>query len=306
MIYARLLSLGQINKRTTEIVIAEKPEKSKVKKGVAITAGILATTSQVAFTEATYVGITRLFPETTSPAAIAAAAIAAAFSLLPNVGFGFSTGYQATHAIASKHKPLADLYFAKTRIAIKCTIDFLALFAGGTSFSVAMNAEKDLATVTSMNSTLNEFLKWTIAPISYTTGAVVTAYYMLCLCVEILCYFAQRCTDEHIRRLFTFVAETRHMHTVLHETTEANYLEILRWKLTGQSELSDVLHCIFENRMSTKEYLKTQSDVNVHQIIMVDAQSTPKYRLLSSLFKPVENTDESTDEKRDLKVVSIV
>ena len=270
-IYARILSLATSNNDIED----PEPPQSCPKKAFSHALGLYLTASQVAFTEQTYAGIVRLFGDTTAAPAIAAGSTAGLFSILPNVGFGYISGMGAANLMTSTNLPLAKLYFAKTRTALQSAIGVLSLLAGGTSFTVAMRADQDLTDLAGITGVLKSCLDGLYGTISYSTGSIITAYYALRLCDEILIYFAQRCADANTRRLFTFVMQARHLQTVLAETTEENYLEILRWKMTGKTELSDLLHGIFNDRMTATQYQRTQEDVNTERKIMRDRPKPP-------------------------------
>jgi len=280
-IYARILNLAAYD----EAIVQTKQHIPGAQKAFAIALGLFVTTSQAAFVEQTYVGISRLFEDSGSTPAIATGSTAALFALLPNVGFGFTTGYQAANAMTSNHIPLAKEYLSKTREALKAAIAVLSLFASGTLFTLAMKADTDLTNLANATGTLKSCLDVVFGTISYTAGNVITAHYMLKLCDEILIYFAQRCADPEIRRLFTFVMSTMRMHRALAEATDEHYLEILRWKMTGKSALSDLLHHIFSNRMQPEQYKKTKADVNKRHIIMRDQFALTDYQSSDSFIE---------------------
>ena len=288
-IYARLLNLAKpISTGTSTaagITIQEEHDQSKSKKALAIALAAYINVSQLNFIEATYAGINRLFGDTTSTLAITTGVIAAAFSVLPNGGFGYTTGFGIANALTTNNIPLAKLYLTKTREAIKYTIDILALFSSSTSLTLAMATNTDLVNLTGLTGTLKEGLTLLNCTIGYTTGAMVTAYYMQRLCDEILIYLSQRCADKNVRRLFTFVIETRRMIKILGETSEENYLEILRWKLTDNTDLTILLPSIFANRMTSAQYHKTQTDVNTTSKVLKDRSDLPAFRTTKSFVK---------------------
>jgi hypothetical protein len=286
-IFARMLNLA----RPAQSAVAVEPVKiqqahpqSTTQQVLANALGVYITIGQINYSEATYSGISHLFSDTSSPQAITTGAIAALFSLLPNVGFGFYTGTKTANAVMTDNVPLAKLYMSKTREILKYTIDFISLFAGGTTMAVAMDASADYVTLTHMKETLSAILKVSQGLVAYTGGAIVDAYYTQRLCDEILIYLAQRCGDENTKRLFTFVLETRRLHKILWETNEENYLELLTWKMEGNTELSDLMHIVFDNRMSDGQYNKTQQDLNKISKVMKDRIQLPHYQVIPSFF----------------------
>lgn len=306
-LYARLLNLAKpdstIAQDDDEIKIQEEASSSCPKKAFAIALGSYMTVTQLAFTEATYAGISRLFSDTSSAPAISSGAVAAAFSVLPNFGFGFFSGYHAANAITSSDMPFAKLYLSKTREALKYTIYIISLFAGGTAFTLAMSADADLTNLAGITDTLKSALDWFTGIVSYSTGVIITAYYALRLCDEILIFLAQRCADEETRRLFTFVLETRHMHKIISESSDENYLAILRWKLTSCKELSSLLHCLFKDRLSEAEYNKVQADTNESRILLKDWRTISDFETTDSFVHETPEWQEQHSGLRRRKCV---
>lgn len=283
--YARLTSLAEPAKTSPDTIQVQQDHPETCgQKAAAFALGAYIAAGQVNYTEATYAGISGLFNDSSSATAITAGTAAAAFSLLPNIGFGYNAGSSAARTMMSDDVPLARLYLTKTREILKHTINFISLFAGGTAFTVSVDAAAEYASIMKMKDTLTDILKISEGFVGYTGSSIMCAYYTQRLCDEVMIFLSMRLGDERIKRLFTFVLEARRLHKSLAETNEENYLELLRWKMEGASELSNQLHCIFDSRLSDKEYAKVRADVNKTRTIMKDRAALPHYQLMPSFF----------------------
>ena len=283
-IYARMMNLAKPLADSESIQIQEPERVSNARAAAGIALGLYVAAGQINYTESTYIGISGLFSNSSSKWAITSGTIAAAFSLLPNVGFGYAAGSGAADAMLGDNVPLAKLFMSKTREVLKHTINFISMFAGGTAFTVSVAAAKEYAKIMHMKTTLKNILTITEGVVAYTGSSIICAYYTMRLCDEILIYLAQRCGDEQIKRLFVFVLETRRLHKALSDTNEENYLSLLKWKLEGNTELSELFHCVFDNRLSEGEYNKVQQDVNTNGMMLKNRNNLPHYQLIPSFF----------------------
>ncbi len=285
-IYARLLNLAKPAQEVAadEIKIQQEYHQPTLQQVIANSLAVYMTLGQINYTEGTYHGISHAFKDSGSAPAIATGSLAALFSVLPNVGFGYSSGTAIANSVMTDNVPLAKLYLSKTREILKYTIGVISLFAGGTTMAVSLNAAIGYAQLTHMKEKLTDILKITESVVGYSGGVMIDAYYTMRLCDEILIYLAQRCGDEPTKRLFTFTLEMRRLHKILGDMNNENYLEMLRWKMEGNTELSNILHVIFDNRMSEGEYLKTQQDLNKNGVIVRNRGLLPHYQVIPSFF----------------------
>jgi len=285
--YARLLNLAKpvtCAPNAETIQVQEKHEQPLEDKILANALGVYVTIGQINYSESTYTGIAQLFNDPGSSVATTISSFATAFSLLPNGGFGFSTGSHAANSLLLNNKPLAALFLSKSRELLKHTINVISLFCGGSSLAVSLTASADIAQLTKMSSNLKEVLTVLDGFIAYSGAAIICAYYTQCLCDEILIYLAQRCAHEPTKKLFTFVLETKRLIHVLDETNDENYLELLQWKMRGETGLSKLLHSIFDNRLSEANYIRVQQDVNRRTVAMKDRLCLPHYQRIPSFF----------------------
>lgn len=138
------------------------------------------------------------------------------------------------------------------------------------------------------------------ASVCFIGTGLVNGYYMLNALDQVLIYFARRCANEDIQRLYSFVIEMREMHNVLLEITEDNYLKLLAWKMDADSSesnnLSHLMHSIFDERLNDREYARLQRDINIEKLIVRDRSHLQlrEYTVMKSYF------DQYADDQKRL------
>lgn len=244
-----------------------------------------------------------------TPTSITEGVTLALLSLLPFIGLGYNAGKSVGNAMFSDDVSLAKLYFPKLRNALKAFISVIngLLLAGGTNIKVNNEYFPKLFDLIKIAGAFTEYLNIALALIGGASASIVNGYYTFLLIDDLLLYFALRCGNEDVKRLFNFVLETRKLYGVLSSMTEENYLELLAWKMQvnllsanevntisfGQSansnrpqasilgeetekrtqaytDLSQLLHAIFDARLSESEYIKLQRDLNKEHKIVKD------------------------------------
>jgi hypothetical protein len=261
--YGFLLSLSQLDKeKSAQIKIDPNPSASRVNQ-FAINGIIgLCVGNELMFSERSGVITANMFHDPLSPSAITTGLTAALLSLLPCIGFGYLGGKGAGQAFTSNNVPLQHLFAPRTRQALKWLVGFVALSSGGTSFSLAYAAANDFTGIAKIANPLKDIVELIFAGSCYVGGAIEFSYYFFCLLDEILLYFARRCGDQSIQRVFEFVLKARQFQGLLGEIKEEHYLSILKWKLipslnidgTKDTDLSDLLCTLLASRLSDTDY----------------------------------------------------
>ena len=304
-IYVHLLNLAKpaqpLQENIDSVLVQEYPAKTCREKAVPVIMGIPPGIAEATFAEASGVGVARLFSNPTSPQAITAGISSAIFALLPAVGFGYTAGANAGKLMTSRHAALAHLALPKTREALKWLLNIVSVFGGGTVFTVASNAVLDLSGAANIQGPLRTILQFSLGGFCYAGAAIENGYYSLRIVDEIILYFAQRCGDEKIRRLVSFIIEMRKLSNTLAEMTEENYLELLKWKIritpslcASDVTLSALLHSIFANKLSEAEYKKLQHDLNDTEEIVKNRTTVAGYSL-NRLFKKEEDENKQSE-----------
>lgn len=247
--------------------------------------GVLGFECGSPFTIVAAISINNLVPGHTSLKSMMATLPIVLLDLLPMFGYGYLGAYKAGAAMTSSDVPLAEIFNPRLRTSLKWLINFVSLFSGGATFSTAHTVGHQFSDFSKIAAPFKEILSLTYAATASMGGAILNGYYTLCLLDEVLTYFAERCGNEEVKGLFALVLETRKLISVLNTTTEANYLALLKWKLSDPT-LSELLHSIFDNRLSEGEYKKLQRDVNSELVIFVkDREQLPHYHLIPSFFE---------------------
>jgi hypothetical protein len=140
-----------------------------------------------------------------------------------------------------------------------------------------------------IKSALEDFIEMSFASVCFIGTGLVNGYYMLNTLDQILIYFAERCGNKEIQRLYSFVAEMRSMHIVLLEMNQDTYTNLLAWKMKvndgERDDLSILLHAIFDERMSEKEYVELQADVNTSEQIIKNRSLITPSKVIRSYFE---------------------
>ena len=283
-IYARILNLARPNANAAAVPVQEMHEKTTTEKVLPKGIGALSAFSQVGFIEYAGVGTAAIFHHSTSPGAISAGLVAALLALLPGVGFGYLGGSHAGRAMLSDDNPLSCLNAPKTREALKWLLQFVSALAIGNIFTFTYEAVSNFTHAAKIKGPLEDIIKAVTIGACYVGSSIAIGYYLLCLLDDILIYFAQRCGDEKIQRLYAFVLEMRKLESLTAEMNAENYLELLKWKLQGQAELSDLMHGVFDNRLSESEYEQLKNDLNTSTTILRDRTTLSHYNLMPSFF----------------------
>jgi len=258
-----------------------------------VTTGVTATLAELSFMETGGVGVARLLNQGASPAAISAGIATALLALLPCVGFGYTAGYEAGKSMLTQKIPLAEIFNEKVRDALKWLLHFISFFAGSTFFTLGYSAVNDFTSAIKLKGPLEYILQIFIPSICFIGGAIENDYYTFLLLDEILIYFAQRCGDENIKRLYNFVLETRKAYGVLADSNDENYLSILKYKLELPSEsnpieteLSEIIHHLLNNRLSEPAYQKLRLDLNNSRIILRERYTLDPQQIISPVKIP--------------------
>lgn len=285
-LYARLLNLCRpIPAVSAEaMLIQERRAASCKEKAVSNGMGVWSVIPGFTFVTAAGLGTAGLFHDSDSADAIMAGLGAALLALLPNVGFGFLGGSHAGKSIVTDEIPLAQLQHPRVREALKWLLYFVNLLAGGTIFTFSYDAISAFTSVTKIKEPLEDILKAVTIGVCFSGSYFSMGHYLLSLLDEILIYFAQRCGNEQIRRLYAFVLEMRRLEHVLMDMNAENYRELLSWKLEGGTQLTELLHVIFDNRLSDIEYARLQADMNARAVLLRDRATLPHYQVMPDFF----------------------
>jgi hypothetical protein len=260
--YGFLLNLSQLEEESDHIHIIPTPSVSRLNLFTINGLIGLCVGNELMFSERSGVITATMFHDPLSPSAITAGLTAALLSLLPCIGFGYLGGKGAGQAFTSNNVPLQHLFAPRTRQALKWLVGFVALLSGGTSFSLAYAAANDFTGIAKLANPLKDIVELVFASSCYVGGAIEFSYYFFCLLDEILLYFARRCGDQSMQRVFEFVLKARQFQGLLGEIKEEHYLSLLKWKLTPSltvdgikdSNLSDLLLTLFESRLTDNHY----------------------------------------------------
>ena len=260
--YARVLRLSEVD-LNKEIKTHEAPETTLATKATCVGMATIGVFSTSAYRFETYTGVTGLFSNPTSPQAILAALPAVLLSLLPGIGFAVNGGIEAGTEFTRKNKALASLYAPRARKALEVLIGILSAFSGSATFTLAYDDANTFNDLAGIAGPLRDFLTLFYTATGTTSTSILNGYYTSKLLDEILIYFALRCGDEKVKRLFTFVLEARKLQGTLNTMSNENYLEILKWKLEidHYSNLSTLMKGLLEDRLSDKKHKITQDDL---------------------------------------------
>ena len=287
LVYLRIFNLANptcYSQTPCTVELQAQREREVVKHVGPILTGIAGVVSQLPFAEASGVGVAKLFKNPKSPGAASAGVIAALLSLLPCVGFGYRGGKVGGGRILSDEIALATLFQPRTRAAFKYLLLLLNPLAGGTSFYFSYQTCQDVAKLFHMSETLADFLKGTYISIATIGTNVAMGNCLLNLLDDVCIYFAERCADIEVKRLFHFVLSMRHFQHVFAYTNNESYLTILRWKLEGNTLLSKTMAAALKERLTPGEYRKTQEKVNLEKILLPNPETLEQYQLVPSFF----------------------
>ncbi|MFZ2315094.1 MAG: hypothetical protein WAW86_05495 [Gammaproteobacteria bacterium] len=282
--FTHLLNLAK-QTSSDDIEVQAYPPSTFQEKIIPPIVGALGFECGSPFTIVAAVSINNLVPGHTSAKSMMATLPIVLLNLLPMFGYGYLGAYKAGEAITSDDVPLAKIFNPALHTSLKWLINFISIFSGGATFGTAHAVGNNFSDFAKIAVPFKEILSLTYATTASMGGAFLNGYYTLCLLDEVLTYFAERCGNEEVKGLFALVLETRKLTNVLNTMTEANYLELLKWKMSDPT-LSDLLHSIFDNRLSVGEYKKLQRDVNTDLTTFVKArEQLPNYRLIPSFFE---------------------
>ena len=229
--YLRMMHLSEVvTRKKIHIQEAHVPTLAeKIVPPVMCTIGLFSTS---AYRAETYTGITGLFADPNSPQAIGAAIPFVLLSLLPGFGYSYIGGKNAGRDFTTQNKALASLYLPQARKALIALIGMFSTFSGSTTFSIAYTESSLFTEAVGLAGPISDFLMTLYVSLGTTSSSILNAYYTSKLLDELLIYFALRCGDEKVKRLFTFVLEARKFQGSLRQITKENYLEILKWKMS--------------------------------------------------------------------------
>lgn len=292
-LYATLLNLSEsaLNQANTdnEINIQDTYHSSSKEKIGSVIGATTGLTCQSAFITYTGLGVANLFEKPTSTAALMSALPVVLLSLLPSIGYGYNGGKDAGKAIFSDQTNLAELYKPRLRRGLQWLNNFVSFFSSGSAISSAHQVGNAFTDICKMAEPISQVIKWTYATTAAIGYDISTNYYVSLLLDEILIYFAMRCGDEQIKRLFNFVLQSRKLALLIENMPKDNYLLLLKQKLTPSEDfsrnLSDLLYSIFDNRLNEKEYIRLKNDLANKNFILKKRTDLPHYKLIPNFFR---------------------
>lgn len=274
--YARLLNLSKPKRiEQDQNTVIQREDKTPILKSAgAQGSAFLGAVSQLTWVETTGAGIAHLFPDPKSPEALVTGVSMALLLILPSFGLGYYGGLGAGETLLSSNEPLASLFHPGTREILKWLFNVLSALSGGTIFTLGYDAVNRFTQLTRISGLLSDMLKMTFASTCYIGSATVNGYYLLKTLDQVLIYFAIRCGNEEIQRLYEFVLQSRKMHQLLLEMSEDNYRDLLGWKMKmiegERDDLSMLLHGVLSDRLTEAQYQRLQNDLNSDQNIVLD------------------------------------
>ena len=324
-IYARLLNIAKPagsseDSLSSAVTLQEQHVASTAEKIIPKITGGAGFASEASFAGATFVGVQQLFNDPNSDGAYTAAGISALLALLPAIGFGGGGGYRAGQHLVSNNKELAELYDNKVRPVLRFLIKSFSAFSGGATFSTAYNISNTLLEALNITDPVKSIIAVSHAIYGHSGISTINSFYVCKMLDEIIVEFAKRCGNDKIQRLFNFVTEMREVENALEKMSEENFMELLKWKMTvtlvpkhdnDKQEmerepvehkhqhhekkfkgLSDLLYALFDDRLTEKQFARTQDSLQKLNFQFRDRQHMPKYHLIPSFFK--KEADEIT------------